>query len=93
MAEQPPIQVGPVLICGATADAVLAAIRAENSEVQAHDSDGYLRISVARRCSVTRARIEHELGRSFELPRDLEAIMPAFKGRLRLDADSVSWER
>ena len=93
MVDRSTVQVGPVLICGATADAVLAAIRAENTEVQAHDSDGYLRVSVSGRCRVTRARIERELGRGFELPRDLEAIMPAFKGKLRLDADWVSWER
>ncbi|HET8932012.1 MAG TPA: MmoB/DmpM family protein [Polyangiales bacterium] len=93
MVEPLTIRVGPVLICGESADAVLAAIRAENSHVQAHDSDGYLRVSVTERCHVTRARIERELGRRFELPRDLEAIMPAFKGKLRLDSDSVSWER
>lgn len=93
MVERTQGGVGPVLICGESADAVLAAIRAENSQVKAHDSDGYLRISVTDRCCVTRARIERELGRRFELPRDLEAIMPAFKGKLRLDAESVSWER
>jgi hypothetical protein len=88
-----PVRVGPVLISGVCADAVLAAIRSENSAVEASDSGGYVRVSVAERCGVTRAAIERELGRSFELPRDLEAIMPAFKGRLRLDADGVSWER
>ena len=87
-----PVRVGPVLIPGVCADAVLAAIRAENSAVEASDSGGYVRVSVADRCRVTRAAIERELGRSFELPRDLEAIMPAFKGQLRLDAEAASWE-
>lgn len=85
--------VGPVLVPGVCTDAVLAAIRAENPGAEVRDADGYVRVSVPERCRVTRAAIERELGRPFELPRDLEAIMPAFKGRLRLDSDGVSWER
>jgi hypothetical protein len=85
-------RVGPVLVCGVVAEAVLAAIRAENAGVEASHGGGYWRISVQGRCRVSRAGIEKALGRAFALPRDLEAIMPSFKGRLRLSDDAVSWE-
>ena len=35
--------------------------------------------------------LELELGQPFRLPQDLEPLMPAFKGLLRIDADSVEW--
>jgi hypothetical protein len=84
--------VGPVLQAGAGAQAVIAAIRAQNPAVELLDRGAYVRVLVPRRCVVTRAEIEKQLGQPFRLPRDLEAIMSSFKGRFRVTADEASWE-
>jgi hypothetical protein len=84
--------VGPVLHNSGDAGAVIAAIRALNQEVRLLDRGAYVRVLVPNRCTVTRAAIEAETGRPFRLPRDLEAIMPSFKGRFRVDAEQACWE-
>lgn len=83
--------VGPVLEACDVTDAIVRAIRQENDDVVVVDRGSYLRILVAGRCSVSRAGIEAQLGRAFRIPRDLEAVMPAFKGRLELSADRATW--
>jgi hypothetical protein len=84
--------VGPVLISGMCADAVVSAIRAENSAVEVLTQAGYLRVLVPGRCQVSATNIERALGRQFVLPRDLEQIMPSFKGKLRVNGASAVWE-
>lgn len=84
--------VGPVLQAGTIADAVVAAIRDLNPEVLIMDRGAYLRVLVPRRCSVTCAAIEEHLGRSFRFPGELETIMSAFKGALRLTAEEAVWQ-
>jgi hypothetical protein len=86
------LRVGPVLSAGVCANAVAAAISRENPGASVTDQGGYLRVLVHVRCRVTRLAIERELGRPFALPRDLELIMPSFRGKLHLDADAVVWE-
>lgn len=86
------LRVGPVLTAGVCARAVAAAITKENPGASVSDQGGYLRVLVSERCRVTRLAIERELGRPFALPRDLELIMPSFRGKLRLDTDAVVWE-
>lgn len=71
--------------------AVVAAIRKLNGDVTVEDRGAYLRVLVPRTCLVTRQAIELELGQPFRLPQDLEALMPAFKGLVRIEADSVEW--
>ena len=88
----PELRVGPVLTAGVCANAVAAAISKENPGASVTDRGGYLRVLVHERCRVTRHAIERELGRAFALPRDLELIMPSFRGKLLLDADAVVWE-
>jgi hypothetical protein len=89
MAER---RVGPVLTAGVCANAVVAAISKENPGASVSDRGGYVRVLVSGRCQVTRQAIELELGRPFALPRDLELIMPSFRGKLQLGADAVVWE-
>jgi len=84
--------VGPVLTTGLCADAIVAAIQAENAGVSIQCQAGYLRVLVPGRCRVTAAAIERALGRPFLLPRDLESVMPSFKGRMRVDQVSAIWE-
>ena len=83
--------VGPVLVAGAVADAIIAAIRRENDGVEVTDRGSYLRVLVPARCSVSRVAIESALSRSFRLPGDLEQVMPSFRGRFQVSEDQASW--
>jgi hypothetical protein len=85
-------EVGPVLSSGTTADAVVLAIREENADVRVEAHAGYLRVCVPGRCCLSAAGVTRALGRPFVLPRDLELIMPSFKGKLRIDHSGAVWE-
>jgi hypothetical protein len=84
-------RVGPVLHAGSRADALVAAIRAENAGVEVLDRGAYVRVSAPRRCRMTRAAVERFLGETFELPADLEALMSSFAGRIAIDESEVVW--
>jgi toluene monooxygenase system protein D len=83
--------VGPVLEASDSGRAVVEAIRHLNADVTVVDRGGYLRVLVPRRCVVTRQAIELALGQKFELPLDLEPLMPSFKGRISIDRECVEW--
>ena len=91
MADEVPVKVGPVLEATPRGRAVALAIREVNPGVELQDRGAYLRVLVTRRCHVTRAGIERVLGEAFVLPRDLEALMPSFKGILTISSDAVEW--
>lgn len=84
--------VGPVLETGEVARAIVAAIRSQQPDVQVQDRDAYLRVLAPLRCHVSRGAIERELGRAFELPGDLERVMPSFKGNFHVTDESATWE-
>ena len=84
--------VGPVLLAGPAADSVVAAIRELNAGVEVVDRGSYLRVWCPRRCRVTRAVVERHRGAPFNLPVDLEAVMPSFKGRLSMSEEEVCWD-
>jgi toluene monooxygenase system protein D len=84
--------VGPVLTPGPHTEAVLAALRELNAELTVLDRGAYLRVLVPRRCRLGREEVERHAGGPFELPRDLEAIMPSFRGRFRTSEDEAVWE-
>jgi toluene monooxygenase system protein D len=88
---QSPSRVGPVLEASEAGRAVAAAILTSNADATLEDRGAYLRVSVPGRCVVTRREIETQLGRYFALPSDLELVMPAFQGLLRMDDDGVEW--
>ncbi len=83
--------VGPVLVSGPVADAVIAAIKQLNDDVVLFDHGSYVRVLVPWRCRVTREAVEQHLGRSFQMPGDLEGIMSAFKGTFNVSVDEGSW--
>jgi len=84
-------RVGPVLEAGEASRAVIEAIRALNPGAEFRDRGAYVRVQVPNRCVVTRAAIERALGRPFQLPGDLERLMPAFKGRFSVSEDEAAW--
>jgi toluene monooxygenase system protein D len=83
--------VGPVLQAGALTEAIIAAIRDLNNDVVVVDRGAYLRVLTPRRCIVTRAGIEKHLGRSVRFPGELETVMSAFKGAIKLTQDEAVW--
>jgi hypothetical protein len=83
--------VGPVLTKGTLTDAVVNALRECNHDLACIDRGAYLRISVPRQCRLERAVVERHSRAPFRLPADLEAIMPSFKGRLRLTEEQATW--
>ena len=85
--------VGPVLMAGRVADAIVAAIQKENVGVQVTDRGSYLRVAVPGRCQVSRAAIEAALDQPhpFRLPGDLERVMPSFSGRFQVSEDAAAW--
>jgi toluene monooxygenase system protein D len=86
-----PKRVGPVLVKGEAADAVIAAICELNRDVVLIDRGAYLRVEAWGRCHVSRDCIETHARRPFSLPGDLEAIMPSFRGRMWITEDQVVW--
>ena len=83
--------VGPVLIKGVVADAVWTAIQRLNSGVQVNDRGAYLRISAPGRCVLTAEAVAAALGRPFQLPGELEAVMCSFTGELSLSPERAVW--
>jgi toluene monooxygenase system protein D len=84
-------RVGPVLTRGPLCDAVVAAIRELNREVEVVDRGAYLRVLVPGRCWVSREAIERRLGEPFALPADLEEVMLSFAGRLSINEQEAVW--
>lgn len=83
--------VGPVLEAGEESRAVLSAIIALNSKVSVQDRGSYWRVLAPQRCEVTREAIEKISGKHFHLPQDLERVMPAFSGLLKIDDERAVW--
>jgi toluene monooxygenase system protein D len=83
--------VGPVLERGGLGEAVAAAIHELQPEAVILDRGAYLRVSVPRRCRVTREAIARHAGVEVRLPGDLERVMPSFKGRFRVSEEEASW--
>ncbi len=74
-------------------DSVVEAIVMDNpgKEVIVDDEGGYVRVSCATRCRLTRKSLEISLGEPFELS-DLEPMLSGFAGHISyLSDDEVSW--
>jgi hypothetical protein len=83
--------VGPVLVAGRTADAIVDAIRAANAVVDIVDRGAYLRVLVPAECRLRRADVELALGAPFVFPVDLERVMASFQGSFHFDDDEACW--
>ncbi|HVV49908.1 MAG TPA: MmoB/DmpM family protein [Polyangia bacterium] len=87
-----PDEVGPVLLAGPVADAVVAAIRARTAGVRVDHHGAYLRVAAPARCEVRADAVAAALGEPFRIPQDLERVMPSFRGRLVLTEELAAWE-
>ncbi|MEY2929298.1 MAG: hypothetical protein RL033_47 [Pseudomonadota bacterium] len=83
--------VGPVLSASELGKAVLTAIEQLNPGARVLDRGAYYRVLASAPCVLTREAVEQITGHSFQLPGDLEQVMPAFQGFLRLTAEGVEW--
>lgn len=83
--------VGPVLEASEMGRRLARAILVLNPGGYLEDRGSYLRVLVPLRCVLTREAAERELGRLFRLPVDLEPLMPAFKGMIRISSERVEW--
>jgi hypothetical protein len=83
--------VGPVLQASELGRAVLAAIQQLNPGVRVLDRGAYYRVIAEAPCVLTREAVERITGQGFELPADLEQVMPSFQGFLALGRDRVEW--
>jgi toluene monooxygenase system protein D len=73
-------------------DAIIAAIVEDNpgKQINVVDRGAYTRVSGDGELRVTRASIERNLGREFQM-RQLEGLMSAFAGRIDMTSEEVWW--
>lgn len=83
--------VGPVIEASDAGRAIVTAILSCNPGAFVEDRGAYFRVRAEQRCLLTREAAERELGHPFRLPADLEPLMPAFKGLIRIAPDAVEW--
>jgi hypothetical protein len=83
--------VGPVLRNNALGQAIVRALRQQNPDIEVLDRGAYLRVLAPGHCELKSALVREQTGAPFELPQDLESVMPSFEGRLRIEGESASW--
>ena len=80
-----------MLQTGEVADAIIAAIEASNQDVVLLPRGSYTRVLVPRLCTVSREGVEEHLGRRIQFRRELEKVMPSFKGSLLITDERAEW--
>ena len=83
---------GPVLRGGDVADAVLEAIREDNSDkdIVVDDHGAYVRIEAAGGLILNRGSVEAALGRAFKM-QELEMYMSSFSGKIEITQEYAKW--
>jgi hypothetical protein len=84
--------VGPVLTTGPLADVIIEILQAAYPDLQLVDRGAYVRVMVPERCVLSIAAVKNIVGNEFTLPRDLEVILCAKQGNMRITEDAVIWE-
>jgi toluene monooxygenase system protein D len=84
--------VGPVMRSGDIANAVIDAVADDNPgrDVFVTDRGDYVHIHTSMDCRLTRASLERNLGRDYDLAL-LEIEMPAFAGRMQTNSREYRW--
>lgn len=82
--------VGPVMRTGEMGDAVVEAIREDNSgrKIVVEEHSSYLRIMVEEECLLRMETVSDMLGSDVAVS-DIEAAMPAFEGFIRVETDQI----
>jgi toluene monooxygenase system protein D len=85
--------VGPVLRMVDNVDAVVRAIVEDNPdrEIETIDRGAYIRVQAERCLRVSRATIERQIGRPYQM-RELEQMLASFAGRISMTSDEVVWQ-
>jgi hypothetical protein len=83
--------VGPVLDTSADGLALARALAEGNPGSVVEDRGAYVRVLVPRRCLLTRVELERRTARVWRFPRDIERVMPSFKGFFRVTRDEACW--
>ena len=76
---------------GPRSQAVLAAIRELNGEVEVIDRGAYLRVLVRDRCRLTRSAVERHLGERFHLPGRPGGGDGLVRGTLSMSEEEAVW--
>jgi toluene monooxygenase system protein D len=84
--------VGPVLRMCEEVERVIQSIVEDNPDkgIEIVESGAYVRIQAPGRMRVTLASLRRNVSPSFEM-RQLEAMMPAFAGRIATTSEEVTW--
>jgi hypothetical protein len=84
--------VGPIMRSGDIAEAVIDAVADDNPErdVYVTDRGDYVHVHTLNDCRLTRASLERNLGRSYDLAL-LEIEMPSFAGRMQTSDREYRW--
>lgn len=86
--------VGPVVrgMDAALAEAMISAIEIDNpgADIDVDDQGGYIRITTAGHCRMTRASLEDALGKTMQL-HQIEPQLAGFAGRMKVGDDEVIW--
>ncbi len=85
--------VGPVLLAGEFADAVIEALRADNlnTELQLFSRVSYVRVLGEGPLKLRRDSLEDMLGRSMRFPGEVEVNLSSFAGRIKVGSDEIEW--
>ena len=84
--------VGPIMRSGEIAEAVIDAVADDNPDrdVYVTDRGDYLHIHTLNDCRLTKASLERNLGRNFDLAM-LEIEMSSFAGRMHTSDREYRW--
>lgn len=83
--------VGPVLDASADGWALARALAEDNPDAVLEDRGAYVRVLVPLRCQLIRQDLERRTARAWRFPRDIERVMPSFKGFFRVTRDEACW--
>lgn len=83
--------IGPVIQATPLGRAVVAAIQQSDPRITIQDEGAYLRVKAQRRCRLSKAEVEAQLGERVAFPGDLEVVMPSFAGVVAMNEHGAVW--
>ncbi len=85
--------VGPVMLAGEFAEAVIEALQADNpnTELQLFPRISYVRVLGEGRLKLSKDSLEEMLGRSMRFPGEVEVNLSSFAGRIKVGSEQMEW--